>query len=505
MTMKHHILSRICVCCLLLLTSLTACQQEARQTTAVNRLPAIMPDYTGTVLPPNIAPVNFRVLEPGNRFFIRITGAQGEPILIRSRKSDIRIPEKPWHALLEANRGGSIDISVFVKNDNQWHRYAVISNDIAEEEIDSYLSYRLIEPSYVNYSILGIYQRCLENYKETPIYTTTRQDDLRNRHCINCHTFQNHSTDEMFFHVRGGLGGTIFVHDGQIEKVNTKTDSTLSACVYPSYHPFLPKIAFSTNETRQTFHSRDIQKVEVVDFASDLVIYDIEKHEIRPILCHTSQFETFPTWAPDGRSLYFCCAQSVLPDSISDQDDYLAYHYQDIYYDLLRIAYDPGTDTFGAVDTVLNMSSRKSSISFPRVSPDGKYILLCISDCGNFSIWHKQSDLYLLNLEDGQLQALWNVNSPETESFHSWSSDGRWFVFSTRREDGNYTRPYFSYFDRSGQAHKPFALPQKKPTQTVGRFKSYNLPELMTEPVGISQRTFDGVITGPAMPAAYRP
>ena len=75
MTMKHHILSRICVCCLLLLTSLTACQQEARQTTAVNRLPAIMPDYTGTVLPPNIAPVNFRVLEPGSHFFIRITGA----------------------------------------------------------------------------------------------------------------------------------------------------------------------------------------------------------------------------------------------------------------------------------------------------------------------------------------------------------------------------------------------------------------------------------------------
>lgn len=489
------------VICLMLAVS---CQENIHRVSVVDHVPDITPDYTSTVLPPNIAPANFRILEEGRLFTVRIKGDNGTPVVIRSKRPDIRIPEKDWKALLQANRGGDITIDVLVLNDSTYYRYKPITNHIAEEDIDSYLSYRLIEPSYVNYSILGIYQRCLENFDVKPVYTTDRQDDLRNKHCINCHTFKQHGTSDMMFHVRGGHGGTIFVHDGKIDKVNTKTDSTLSACVYPSYHPTLNKIAFSVNETRQTFHSANLQKVEVVDFASDLVLYDVDKQEVRHIFDHTPQFETFPTWAPDGKSLYFCSATCAVPDSV-DHMDYLALHYDDIHYDLMRIAYDPDTDTFGKVDTVLVMSDKHSSIAFPRVSPDGKYVLLCISDCGNFVTWHKTSDLYLLNLETGKLSTMMQVNSSESEGFHNWSANGRWFVFSSRRDDGNYTRPYFAYFSKDGVVSKPFALPQKDPMESVKLMKSYNLPELTTEPVRISRRTFDNIIMGEATQATYRP
>src|SRR5665647_1707249 len=74
-----------------------------------------------------------------------------------------------------------------------------------------------------------------------------------------------------------------------------------------------------------------------------------------------------------------------------------------------------------------------------------------------------ESDLYLMDLRTKKYQRLDAVNSNRSECWHSWSSNGRWFVFSSKRRDGLLTRPYFSYFDSQGQAHKPFLLPQKDP------------------------------------------
>jgi len=102
------------------------------------------------------------------------------------------------------------------------------------------------------------------------------------------------------------------------------------------------------------------------------------------------------------------------------------------------------------------------SVSFPRISPDGKFALVCMSKYGNFTIWHQESDLYFVNIATKQMSKP-DLNSPQSESFHSWSSNGRWIVFSSRRIDGRFTRPYISYFDEQGTAHKPFVLPQKDP------------------------------------------
>ena len=82
----------------------------------------------------------------------------------------------------------------------------------------------------------------------------------------------------------------------------------------------------------------------------------------------------------------------------------------------------------------------------PRISPDGKFAMFCLSDYGNFSIWHPESDLYLLSLETKEISKP-EINSDQTESYHTWSSNNRWLVFSSRRLDGLHTRPYFSHMD----------------------------------------------------------
>ena len=79
------------------------------------------------------------------------------------------------------------------------------------------------------------------------------------------------------------------------------------------------------------------------------------------------------------------------------------------------------------------------------------------------------------------------ANSDQVESYHSWSHDGRWMVFSSRRLDGLYTRPYIVYVDKQGNVSKPFLLPQKDPKRFYADLMfSYNIPEFITGAV-----TFD--------------
>jgi hypothetical protein len=72
-----------------------------------------------------------------------------------------------------------------------------------------------------------------------------------------------------------------------------------------------------------------------------------------------------------------------------------------------------------------------------------------------------------------------DINSSQTDSYHCWSSSGRWFVFSSKRLDKLFTRPFFCYFGKDGKASKPFVLPQKDPLFYDNFLKNYNIPELV--------------------------
>ena len=82
------------------------------------------------------------------------------------------------------------------------------------------------------------------------------------------------------------------------------------------------------------------------------------------------------------------------------------------------------------------------------------------------------------------------LNSPESESYPSFSSNGRWIMTASRRDDGNYTRPYISYFDAQGKCHKAFAVPQEDPELNTLLLRSYNRPEFMKEKVKFTPQQF---------------
>ena len=451
-----------------------SCTGKIDSFTRADREPAIFPDYSGVTFPPNIAPANFIINEKADKFLVKIFSQSKSEIIVTSGNGKINIPERKWKRLLGACKGKEFSVDVFAKKNGQWTKYRTIINKVANETIDGYLVYRLIEPGFETWNKMGIYQRCLENFSEKPIMI----NDMSDGNCMNCHAFSSNNSNTMMFHMRAQHAGTVIFRNGKLEKVNTKTDKTISAGVYPAWHPNGRYIAFSVNSIVQMFHSVPERKIDVIDTLSDVVLFDTETNKVSTCgaLSSKENFETFPSWSPDGKYLYYCSAKVIPLEK-----------YNQIRYNLLRIGFDPDSRQFGSVDTVVSASVKGLSVSFPRVSPDGKFVLFCMSSYGNFSIWHPESDLYLKNLQSGEISKP-DINSSQAESYHSWSSNGRWIVFSSRRLDGLFTRPFFAYFDSSGKAHKPFILPQKNPSFYKTYLKSYNVPELVTSRVKLNPR-----------------
>jgi hypothetical protein len=442
--------------------------QETEQEAKIN------PDYADITLPPNIAPLDFSINEAADKYLVKLISKENYSFILSSDNGKVIIPEGKWKKLLKCSKGKDINLEIYARKNNHWIKYKSITNHVSKDSIDNFLVYRLISPGFELWHKMGIYQRNLETYTEKPVFLSSLSDNS----CMNCHSFCQNNPNMMMFHLRGKLGGTVIQRDKEISLFDTKTDQTISPAVYPFWHPSGRYIAYSVNQIIQSFHAVSDKKVEVMDTLSDVIVLDIDKRIILKSrrLSTKDNFETFPNWSPDGKFLYYCSAPAMPLDSFNR-----------IRYSLMRIAFDPSSGTFGTIDTLVSCHKTGLSVSFPRISPDGKYLMFCMSNYGNFSIWHKESDLNLLNLSTGQISKP-DINSSNTESYHQWSSTGRWIVFSSRRNNGLFTRLYFSHFDEQGNAQKPFLLPQKDPEFYESFMKSFNVPELITSSIKTDPR-----------------
>ena len=405
----------------------------------------------------------------------------------------VQIPESEWHAMLDASKGKSIKVEVWGQKEDEWLLFTPFEIHVAKEPIDDYISYRLIEPSYVAWNFMEITQRNLTSFEETQIFNNeiTCTDRVKGQ-CINCHSYQNYKTDNMLFHVRLSNGGTVIVNDGKLSKVDMKRDYTISSGVYPAWHPTAKLIAFSTNQTRQSFYTVHPNKIEVFDLASDLILYDIKTDSVSIISNDSTLLEVYPTWSPDGKYLYYC--KSVpLPEELREKD--ITYTYKRIQYNIYRRSFDMDTHHFGEEVLVYDAASQDKSATLPRISPDGHYLLFALGQYGCFHIRHSDSDIVCMPL-DNQVSSdidLTGLNSEGfADSYPTWSSNGHWIMTSSRRGDGNYSRVYISYFN-NGKTRKAFMLPQEDPEHNTWRLKCYNRPEFMVEPVRISVNEFSKV------------
>ena len=475
----------------------------------------IYPDYRDIVIPPNIAPLNFQLRDSlASDMVVEITscpaegttGKESTSLLVAACEEELtlRLDTTEWRNLLTAHRGQSLRVHVYAQHPTGWVRYRSHTLTVAQEDIDAYLSYRLIEPGYEMYRQLGLYQRNLTNWDVHIIYENNRSYKSEDNHCINCHNYQNYSTEKMLFHVRANHGGTILVEGDKARKVQVKDSTILTAGVYPSWHPKHPWVAFSTNKTGQSFHTKDLNKIEVQDTESDLILYDVDKNEVSIISELEDELEVFPTWSPDGKTLYFCSAKfEYKNDSIAKETEMIQ-RYKEVKYNIYAADFNPDTKEFSNMHVIYNAAdSLGKSATLPRVSPDGRHLLFAQAEYGCFHVWHNDADIYMLDLKTLKAEPVKNVNSDRSESYPTWSSNGRWIMVDSRRQDGNYTRPYIAYYDRQGKVHKAFVLPQKDPNFYTFYLRCFNRPEFMVEPVKVTPQEFAKKAKEDAIPAKY--
>ena len=457
----------------------------------IDQWPIIYPDYRDVTIPAAVAPLNFNVMADGpllqeaevERVDVVVRGSKGGEIIANGQYADFDIEE--WHQLTEQNAGGDLTFTVSVKNNGQWMQYRDFTVHVSPYPLADYgLTYRKIAPGYETYSQIGNYQRDLHSWDEEAIIESQSVPGQ----CMCCHTANRTNPAQFTFQLRGKHGATLVqreVEEGDPaangrangkpiarEWLKSSHDSTLSKCVYPYWHPSGNYCAYSLNLIHQLFWTGQDRLIEVFDDASDVIVLDVRSHEIlrSPLIEGTKNvYESWPAFSADGSTLYFCSSFAFEVPQYADS----------VRYALCSIPFDAESGTYGSrIDTIINAPAEGQCITLPRPSYDGRWLMYCKSDFGNFPINHRESDLWMLDLQTGERHALDNANSEFSESYHNWSSNSHWVVFASRREDGRYGRLFLTSIDDEGNATKPFLLPQRNPWAYYHTsLYSYNVPD----------------------------
>ena len=457
-------------------------------------LPEIYPDYIGVTIPADIAPLNFNLPEEYDRVLVRVTGSKGGELKVKGRWA--AFPVKKWHRLTEQNAGGTLHFTVLGRKDGRWTQWRDFILYVSDVPLTDYgIVYRKIAPGYTTYSRIGLYQRNIHDFREDPIIEST----LTPGQCVGCHTANATNPAQYMFHLRGRHGATLVQQDGRREWLTTKTDSTIGNVAYTYWHPGGRWFAGSINPVRQCFWTGDQRTIEVFDLASDLVVMDMNDHSlvVDPRFTTKDYLESSPAFTPDGKTLYFCKAKAFEVPKLVDS----------IRYDLVRVSFDEETGALGDIETVLPAASEGHSVSFPRPSYDGRWLMYNLADFSVFPIDHKEADLWLMDLQTGETRPIDEVNSPFSESFHNWSSGSRWFLFCSRRDDGLYVQVYFSCIDAEGNCTKPFVLPQENPRKYYhSTLYSFNVPDFTKEKISFDTRgVYQEVFSDERVQASVKP
>lgn len=430
---------------------------------------AIFPDYTDVTVPQTIAPLNFRIVSDSDAS-LAVFESEGRSLTVKGPAVEMKIPA--WRNIVAGS--DSIKVTVYTKKGEKWFRHDPFHIYVSSDPVDGYLCYRRIFPGYGAYRAMGIYQRDLSTFKESLIFGHEDAGGAKaNATCVNCHAFSSCDPSSLHLHIRGKLGGTLI--GGQVYALKNPTEGGPNP-TYVNWSHDGRFIAYSAEKVKQWFNSAAGEILEVADISSEILVYDVEANAIRrqPAVDSTKRV-LMPVFGPDTDRLYYCAAEPQ--DSV-----------QNVRYGLYSIPFDPSTGLCYGESSCL-VSPEEGSVSFPRVSYDGKFLIYSMGTYGYFHIWHKDSDLHILNLETGEHRAMDEINSADSESCHSWSLSDRWIVFASRRDDGLYSRPFIAHIDEDGKCSKPFPLPQKDPDYYLTGMFSFNLPEFVSGKVDIKAET----------------
>ena len=178
--------------------------------------------------------------------------------------------------------------------------------------------------------------------------------------------------------------------------------------------------------------------------------------------------QTDGVWSPDGKYIVFARAEAKAP---RERGQPAALHALDEYetqikYDLYRIPFNDGKG--GVAEPIAGASGNGMSNNFPKVSPDGKWIVFV--QCKNGQLMRPDSQLYIVPASGGAARRM-RANTSLMNSWHSFSPNGRWMVFSSKARSP-YTQMYLTHIDADGNDSPAILI-----DNTTAANRAVNIPE----------------------------
>jgi len=183
--------------------------------------------------------------------------------------------------------------------------------------------------------------------------------------------------------------------------------------------------------------------------------------------------QTDPVWSPDGKYVVFARAEAKDP---YPEGQKLAEHANDpeetqIQYDLYRIPFSDGEGS--QAEPIVGASRNGMSNTFPKVSPDSRWIVFV--KCRNGQLMRPDSQLYIVPAEGGQARKM-RCNTPLMNSWHSFSPNGHWLVFSSKSRSP-YTQMFLTHLDEQGDDSPPILI-----ENATAANRAVNIPEFVNIP-----------------------
>ncbi len=185
--------------------------------------------------------------------------------------------------------------------------------------------------------------------------------------------------------------------------------------------------------------------------------------------------QTNAVWSPDGKYLVFARAEAKPPYSEGEKLAEFANDPKEtqIRYDLYRIPFNGGQG--GRPEPIAGASANGMSNTFPKISPDGRWIVFV--QARNGLLMRPDSRLYIVPARGGKARQML-CNTPLMNSWHSFSPNGRWLVFSSKSWSP-YTRMFLTHIDKDGRDSPPILI-----DNTTAANRAVNIPEFVNIPPG---------------------
>jgi tetratricopeptide (TPR) repeat protein len=213
-----------------------------------------------------------------------------------------------------------------------------------------------------------------------------------------------------------------------------------------------------------------------------LVVYDTQTGSFKalPGADDPEYVQSNPTWSPDGKSIVFARTKAYKKDVVANATSVLLSEKdvpefvndkEPFKFDLYRVPFNEGRG--GKAEPIKGASHNGKSNYFAKFSPDGKWIIFCKAE--NYMLLMPDSELYIIPAEGGEARRL-RANTPRMNSWHSWSSNGRWLVFSSKANTA-YTQLFLTHIDEQGESTPPVLL-----ERFTGSDRAANIPEFVALP-----------------------